>query len=399
MFTAKQLDRYADVLLWGLSKARTKGFKKKDIILVRYDPAAVKLAEIIHNKLLAEGKNPVMRAGQTPGMEHSFYSLADDAQLAFQAPGDRELLKNLNGSISLIAPESLTHLRDIDPKKIGRAAAARKPLRDLLDARENKGEFGWTLCMFPTQEMASHAGLSVEAYAKQIIRACFLDRKDPVDQWMSVYKKAMTIKRWLNRMRINRLHVESRHTDIEINPGESRKWLGISGHNIPSFELFLSPDWRNTRGTYFADMPSYRNGNYIKNLKIEFQKGEAATITADEGQAFARKLLATDDGAPRIGEFSLTDKRFSKISRFMANTLFDENFGGRQGNCHIALGASYADTFAGDPAKLTKPLKRKLGFNDSAIHWDIINTEKKRVSAILPSGKKKTIYENGTFTL
>ena len=81
----------------------------------------------------------------------------------------------------------------------------------------------------------------------------------------------------------------------------------------------------------------------------------------------------------------------------MANTLFDENFGGTQGNCHIALGASYADTFSGNPSELTAARKKKLGFNQSAIHWDIINTEKKRVTATLTTGKKKVIYENGMF--
>ena len=93
-----------------------------------------------------------------------------------------------------------------------------------------------------------------------------------------------------------------------------------------------------------------------------------------------------DPGACRLGEFSLTDKRFSKIDRFMANTLFDENFGGAHGNCHVALGSSYADTYAGDPSQLTKALKDKLGFNDSALHWDLVNTEKKRVEAYLKGG-------------
>ena len=82
----------------------------------------------------------------------------------------------------------------------------------------------------------------------------------------------------------------------------------------------------------------------------------------------------------------------------MANTLFDENYGGRYGNCHVALGSAYANTFNGDPAKLTAAMKKKLGFNDSALHWDFVNTEKKRVVAHLVTGKKITIYENGTFS-
>jgi aminopeptidase len=81
----------------------------------------------------------------------------------------------------------------------------------------------------------------------------------------------------------------------------------------------------------------------------------------------------------------------------MADTLFDENFGGKYGNCHVALGASYTDTYDGDPAEMTSALKKKLGFNDSALHWDLVNTENKTVTAHLASGKKMVIYENGMF--
>ncbi|MCJ7772408.1 MAG: aminopeptidase, partial [Desulfobacterales bacterium] len=98
-----------------------------------------------------------------------------------------------------------------------------------------------------------------------------------------------------------------------------------------------------------------------------------------------------------VGEFSLTDKRFSRINRFMANTLYDENYGGRHGNCHLAVGDSYSDTYNGNPAELTKEIKKELGFNDSALHWDLVNTEKKTVTAYLKSGKRVLIYENGMF--
>jgi aminopeptidase len=120
-------------------------------------------------------------------------------------------------------------------------------------------------------------------------------------------------------------------------------------------------------------------------------------IRAEQGEDFARRQLSMDSGANRVGEFSLTDKRFSKISTFMANTLFDENFGGRYGNCHLAVGSSYSDTYDGDPATLTREKKQKLGFNDSALHWDLVNTEQKTVTAHLSSGKKVLIYENGIF--
>ena len=81
----------------------------------------------------------------------------------------------------------------------------------------------------------------------------------------------------------------------------------------------------------------------------------------------------------------------------MANTLYDENYGGKNGNCHIALGSSYSNAYTGDSRKLTPARKRKLGFNESALHWDLVNTEKKRVTAHLKSGKTISIYENGRF--
>jgi aminopeptidase len=200
-------------------------------------------------------------------------------------------------------------------------------------------------------------------------------------------------------MKVNFYHIESEHTDLFITPGEKRKWVGISGHNIPSFEIFLSPDWRGTRGIYFSNQPSFRNGNYVKGVRLEFKKGAVVNIEAQQGKNFVARQLSMDKGANKVGEFSLTDKRFSRINRFMANTLFDENFGGEYGNCHVALGASYADTYSGNPKELTGEKKKRLGFNDSALHWDLVNTEKKRVVAHLASGKKTTIYENGEFAI
>ena len=397
MFTEKQLSRYADVLLWGLQTARKRKPAKNDLVLLRFDLAAVGLAEILYAKLLKAGAHPLLRMNPTASMEHDYYALANDKQLVYIPPGEETLFAGLNGSISIYAPESLTHLGGIDPKRIGKAAVAKKKLRDLIEKREALGKFSWTLCMFPTFELAKHARISQNSYSAQIIRACFLNRKSPVAEWQRIYKEAQSIKQWLNRMPVAYLHVESESVDLHISLGENRKWVGISGRNIPSFEIFVSPDWRGTRGTYYADQPSYRSGNYVKGVHLQFEKGRLVKIGAAKGQNFVEQQLRMDRGAGRLGEFSLTDKRFSRINTFMANTLFDENYGGKYGNCHIALGSSYANTYSGKPVDLTKQMKHKLGFNESALHWDFVNTEKKRVSAHLKSGKKVTLYENGKF--
>ena len=117
MFTEKQLDRYADALLWGLKTARTKKFKKNDIVLIRYDMLAVRLAEIVYSKLMDMGIHPVQRANSTANMEQRFFERANNKQIIFQPPGEKELFNRLNGGIFLYAPESITHLSHIDPKK------------------------------------------------------------------------------------------------------------------------------------------------------------------------------------------------------------------------------------------------------------------------------------------
>ncbi|MBN2418995.1 MAG: aminopeptidase [Deltaproteobacteria bacterium] len=397
MISNSKLNKYADVLLWGLKTARSKKYKKNDNILIRFDLAGLKLAEILQGKILDMGMNPVLRLGNTPQMEKNFFEKANDSQLVFQLPGEKEFNNNLHGIINLLAPESITHLKHIDPQKIGKAALARKPLRDILWGREDMGHFGWTLCMIPTQGAADTAGISLKQYTSQVIRACYLDMDDPVKGWEETFSNALTIKKWINSLKVEYYHMESDNMDLKIYPGEKRKWIGVSGHNIPSFELFISPDWRRTEGIYYANLPSYKDGNYVEGVRFEFKKGEVVKSSAKKGEEFVKKQISMDKGARRVGEFSLTDRRFSKINKFMANTLFDENFGGKYGNCHLAVGMSYSDTYAGDPSKLTKQMKERLGFNDSALHWDLINTEDKAVTAILKSGQKKIIYERGMF--
>ncbi|MDP3425995.1 MAG: aminopeptidase [Humidesulfovibrio sp.] len=399
MFTPDELKKYARTLWWGLTTARTSPYRPGELILLRFDQLATPLAEAVFDLLIEEGMVPVVRQNLTSSMELSFYKKGSEAQIRTVPPGDRELTANLSGLISLIAPASLTHLAGTDPGKIGQVAVARKFLREIMEGREQTGDFGWTLCAYPTPEQARCARLSVEDYARVIKRACFLDDADPAARWAEVFEDAQRVKQALAALNIQSLRIESAGCDLTVVPGEQRRWLGVSGHNIPSFEIFLSPDWRGTEGVYFADQPSYRSGNRVEGVRLEFKAGRAVSVTAKQGQEFVQKQLDMDEGAAQLGEFSLTDRRHSRIDTFMANTLFDENFGGTHGNCHVAVGASYSDTYSGDQTRLDADLKKTLGFNDSALHWDLVNTEDKTVTASLAGGGSKVIYTGGEFAL
>lgn len=397
LFSDIELEKYADVLIWGLKKVRVTPYKKGDVVLVKFDLEAIKLSQVVYKKLLELGLNPVLELTSTPENELSFYNIASSEQLSFIAKGQVELSHSLNGLISLRAPSSLTHLKDVDSSKIASVTLSRKLYRDIWDKREERGLFGWTLCMMPTAELARHANLTIEEYASQIKKSCFLDLDNPTVKWEEIFLMAGEIKDWINSLNVDYYLMSGENMELKIYPGKMRKWIGISGHNIPSFELFISPDCTKTSGKYFSNQASYRNGNLVEGVSLEFEKGKVVKASANVGENFLLDQLKIDEGASFVGEYSLTDKRFSNIDKFMANTLFDENYGGENGNSHIAVGASYSDTFSGNKKKLTASLKRKLGFNSSALHWDLVNTLPKTVVAHLKSGKNILIYENGQF--
>jgi aminopeptidase len=239
--------------------------------------------------------------------------------------------------------------------------------------------------------------MTVAEYTAEIIKACHLDKADPIAVWSGMREQAEAVKSWLTGMEIDYIRIESDNIDLKVAIGESRRWLGFTGQNIPSFEIFTSPDWRGTEGIYFANEPSFRSGKYVKGVRLEFKAGRVIWAEAEQEEVFLRQMIAMDKGAGQLGEISFTDKRFSPIKKFMANTLYDENVGGEDGNCHVAIGFSFPDVFSGDKKQLTKKLKKQIGLNASALHWDLVNTERKRATAYLKGGGKVVIYEDGMF--
>ncbi|MDY0132137.1 MAG: aminopeptidase [Desulforegulaceae bacterium] len=397
IFSEAELENYADIMIWGLKRAKKKALEKNSFVQIKYDHEAAALAEKIYQKLLLQGFNPDLNLLKNPDLEKYFFKNANLDQICSIKPGYDKYLKNISGSITIIAPLSLNHLKDVDFTNLSEFSKSRKNLRSILNEREKLGDYSWTLCIYPTKTLADAAGKKLSEYAQLVSKACFLGEKNPIKTWEKTAEQIEKTKNKLLQLEIDYFHIKSENTDLYVKQGEKRKWLGLSGRNIPSFEIFITPDCRFTSGKYYANQPSFRNGNLVEDIKLEFKNGEIVSASANKGENYLLKTIETDEGAKRLGEFSMTDKKFSKINTFMANTLYDENYGGDFGNVHIALGNSYSDSFSKDLEKLDKNLKKELGFNESSIHWDIVNTEKKTVTALLKSGKEKIIYKNGKF--
>jgi len=389
------LDKYANVLV-NFALNNGKGIQKGEVVFLGVPECAKPMLISLQRAVLKAGGHYITNFIPDETARH-FYENAEEHQLDFFAEHYfKGKVNQADHTIDILAETNLKELEGIDPKKIMRRSKSHKPYRDWRDEKENLGKFTWTLALYGTEAMAKEAGLSLEEYWNQIIKACYLDFDDPVLEWKKSFLEIERIQKVLDSMQIDKLHIKSKNVDLIVGIGEKRKWLGGSGRNIPSFEIYISPDWRQTEGFVKFDKPLYRYGNLVEGICLEFIEGKVVKASATKGEDLLKEMIATEN-ADKIGEFSLTDIRLSKIDKFMAETLFDENFGGKHGNFHIALGAAYKDSFTGEMSKMSKEDWSELGFNESVVHTDIVSSENRVVRAILKDGSEKIIYENGIF--
>lgn len=393
----KILENYAKVMV-DFALGKGKGIKKGEIVYLVYDSEALPLALAIYRKILQVGGQAIVR-GVEESFEKIMFEVASDEQLKFfPKKYTKSLVDTIDHRLYLIAPTDPFLLKNVDPKKIITANSEKQILRKWLFEKEDKGKLTWSLCLYGTKGLASEAGLTVKEFWEEIVRACFLDQADPINIWQKTFQSINRLKKTLNNLPVDKFHIISEKTDLYIKLGEKRLWQGGRGANIPSFEIFTSPDWRGVNGKIFFNFPLYRYGNLIKDIYLEFKDGIIIKSLANKNEKLFKEMIKQKN-ADKIGEFSLTDKRFSKISRFMANTLYDENFGGDYGNSHLAVGSSYHNCYSGDVKSMKSNDWERLGFNESVEHCDIINTNPKTVEAIMKNGVKKIIYKDGLFMI
>lgn len=389
--------KYADLLVkFALNGG--EGVREKEVVQAMIPDVAKPLYPELLRAILESGAYPKLHLIATE-VDRVFFEKANDDQLVFFPEKYKRAEADLiDHQISIIAEANPRELESVDPKRLFKAMDARKKMREWLNEKEHQEKFSWTLCLYGTEAMAKEAGLSIEEYWEQIIKACYLDAKDPIAEWKKIHKEIERLKNALNKLNIETVHVESEKIDLIVRIGERRQWLGGSGRNIPSFEVFVSPDWRGTQGHIAFNQPLYRYGNILRGVRVKFKDGICIEADADEGAEVLRAMIQREN-ANKLGEFSLTDSRLSRITKVMANTLFDENIGGKYGNTHVAFGTSYKESVVGDLKTMKKEELDALGFNESPEHTDIISTEDRTVTAKTFDGKSLVIFKDGKFTI
>lgn len=397
------LKKYAQVMvLYAVNNG--EGIRKGDTVLLTGQECSRDLYVAIAKEIYAAGGHVIHNYHPDNIREKSISRFllenGSDEQIAFfSKPYWQGIVDATDHIIFIIAEPDVHAFEGIASSKISMMNSARAPYMAMREKKEQEGRLSWTLCLYGTQSMADEAGLSLDEYWEQIIEACYLLEDDPVKKWRQVQREIETIKDKLDNLKIEKLFIKGANIDLEIKIGPNRKWLSGGGKNIPSFEIFTSPDWRGTNGHIYFNQPLYYSGKRISGVSLKFKNGLVVESSATENADALQEMIAQDN-ADKAGEFSLTDKRHSRITKFMATTLFDENMGGDFGNTHIALGNAYKDTFPGDMSSVTTEEWDAMGYNACPkVHTDIISTENRTVTALLNDGSSKIIYQYGMFVI
>jgi aminopeptidase len=398
--SSEHLERYAELLV-NFALGGGQGIAAGEVVrVIAPDNAKPLFAAACRAVWRAGGhviQNLVAADDKHCHLSRDFFELASEEQLdRFLERYWRGLMDEVDHTMHIDSSTDPRSLASVAPERIMRRRASMMPLIGWQQAKEDAGRFSWTIALYGCEAMAAEAGLSIEDYWGQIIAACFLDDPDPVARWREVEDQIARHCAFLHSLAIERLHVEAEGTDLWLTLGEKRRWIGGGGRNIPSFEVFTSPDWRGTEGTVRFTEPVYIYGSLIEGVELEFRDGRIVGAHASRGEDLLRAMIATA-GADRVGEFSLTDGRLSRITRFMADTLYDENTGGPNGNTHLAIGRSLRVCYDGDAQQLADEDWERLGFNESSVHTDIVATSERTVTAVLSDGSQRVIYAGGRF--
>lgn len=244
-----------------------------------------------------------------------------------------------------------------------------------------------------------------EAMAKlwqAILHTARCDCDDPEAAWEKHQQSFAYRKDWLNAQKFDSLQYSNGlGTNITIGMTKKCVWEGggeitVDGRfffpNMPTEEVFTTPDLRRVDGTVISSIPLNHDGSLVEGIRITFKDGRAVEYSATKGEDVLRKIIETDEGSHYLGEVALVPKT-SPIKRtgiLFLNTLFDEN-----ASCHFALGMGFPECYEGG-REMSKSQLWEVGVNDSATHVDfMLGTDDLAIDGIKADGTKVAIFRDG----
>lgn len=302
-------------------------------------------------------------------------------------------------SIRLVGDPDPHLLDDVDPAK-----AAAFPMEEAMAAQEAVlgQRLRWTVVAAPNPGWAQEVfgEPDVERLWEAVTTAMRLDEADPVACWQERAADLAARGRALDALELTEVRYHSAGTDLTVGLVPDSRWTGGCLYdrdgvaympNIPTEEVFTSPDRRRADGTISLTKPVIISGQVVEGLKVTFSGGRITDATATSGVEAVRAELDTDEGARSLGEVSLVDRdsRIAKAGILFHNTLFDENAA-----CHVAWGASFPFSVAGGLEK-SDDERYEIGLNRSTVHTDVvIGGEGMTVTGTGPKGTAEIIRDD-----
>jgi aminopeptidase len=278
--------------------------------------------------------------------------------------------------------------------------------RDMLPYLPNSGEVvnrrttSWCVAPAPTPgwaELVYPELPAAEAYDRmweEMAHICRLDEADPVAAWERRGGELQEQADRLTKRRFDAIHLHGPGTDLTVGLFRSSAWHAggsetVDGirhfSNIPTEEMFTTPDPTRADGVVTATRPLVMHGSLIDGIRVEFEGGRAVRIDAERGADALRFAAARDDGASRLGELALVDGsgRIGPLDRVFWETLIDENAA-----THIALGSAYQTPVEDDGERERA--------NRSQIHVDfMIGRPELEVDGITLAGERVPVLRGG----
>jgi aminopeptidase len=332
-------------------------------------PDHVDFARAIVREAYAAGSRYVDVEYLDRHQKHALIANSSDEMLTWSAPWSVERMRRVgeeNGALISITGEPDPHLfDDLDPSRVGRARPTELSRETL---KLSDGLANWTIVGFPTAGWARSVfgEPDVERLWGEIARCVRLDEPDPVAAWQEHVARLGTRAAWLNERRFDHLRFRGPGTDLTVGLFPETDWLAALERsdagiehvaNMPTEEVFSTPDPARTEGVVRSTRPLQLGGTVVRDLEVRFEGGRAVEITASSGADVLREMAAADEGASLLGEVALVDgeSRVGQTGLVFYDTLFDEN-----ATCHIALGDGIGTSYGG-PER-----------NSSTVHTDFM---------------------------
>ncbi|HUP33050.1 MAG TPA: aminopeptidase [Gaiellaceae bacterium] len=279
--------------------------------------------------------------------------------------------------IHLVGDPEPELLADLDGARVGKTRA--KEFAERYLKASNQRLINWTIVAYPNEGWARtvFGEPDVERLWDAVASATRLDEPDPVEAWRAHIDKLVERASLLNERKFDHLRFRGPGTDLTVGLIPDARWCTaleetVDGRrhvvNMPTEEVFTSPDRRRTEGTVRSTKPLALAGNIVRDLELSFDGGRAVEVNATSGAELIREQLRQDENAALLGEVALVDgdSRVGRSGLVFLNTLFDEN-----ASCHIAYGAGILEAIPDGLVKSEAELA-ELGFNDSTIHTDFM---------------------------